>query len=197
MCYLDKEIVYIGSGALNRHKHCNSGTSHVYELNKLHFQGVIFDVKVQKFKTKKAALDNEIKLIKKHLPKFNTVFTPKHSNKQDYMNKCREFREVFVNFYNKSGDNNRSKMYELLDQFLKCHPLTTIESEGVLIRGRNYYIVRGCEKLAVLITNHRKIRSKVFIEFFKLLDKSLHKFYGTKISFRWFMQTDNSVIDFE
>ena len=44
LCYLEDEIVYIGSGKLNRHKHCNSGTSHVYALNKLRFEGVVFDV---------------------------------------------------------------------------------------------------------------------------------------------------------
>jgi len=37
LCYLEDEIVYVGSGKLNRHKHCNSGISHVYELNRLHF----------------------------------------------------------------------------------------------------------------------------------------------------------------
>ena len=95
LCYLEDEIVYVGSGKLSRYKHCNSGTSHVYELNKLHFEGVVFDVKVQKFKTRKTALNKEIELIKKHLPKFNKVYTPKHSDKVNYMEKCRKFREVF------------------------------------------------------------------------------------------------------
>ena len=196
LCYLDKEIVYIGSGALNRHRHCNSGVSHVYELNKLHFKGTVFDIKVQKYRNRKDALDKEKHLIQKHLPKFNTVFTPKHSNKHEYMNKCREFREVFTSYYEDSGNFNRYKIFELLDQFLKCHPLTTVEVEGVLLRGRNYYIVKGCEKLATLITNHRKINSNVFIMFLRLLDKSLEKFYNRKIVFRWFMKTDNSLIEF-
>ena len=33
----DDEYLYIGSGKSGRHKHCLSGTSHVYELNKMHF----------------------------------------------------------------------------------------------------------------------------------------------------------------
>ena len=37
ICKVDGEIVYIGSGKHGRHKHCTSGCSHVYELNKMHF----------------------------------------------------------------------------------------------------------------------------------------------------------------
>ena len=37
VCRVDGEIVYIGSGRHGRHKHCDSGCSHVYELNKIHF----------------------------------------------------------------------------------------------------------------------------------------------------------------
>ena len=44
MCKLNDEVLYVGQGASGRHKHCNSGSSHVYELNKLHFQGKTFDV---------------------------------------------------------------------------------------------------------------------------------------------------------
>ena len=37
ICKFEDSVVYIGSGSLNRHKHCASGTSHVYELNEIHF----------------------------------------------------------------------------------------------------------------------------------------------------------------
>ena len=30
-------VVYIGCGKRGRYKHCNSGISHVYELNQIHF----------------------------------------------------------------------------------------------------------------------------------------------------------------
>ncbi len=36
-CYHNDEIVYIGSGKNGRNKHCNSGISQNYDLNKLHF----------------------------------------------------------------------------------------------------------------------------------------------------------------
>ena len=40
ICKFENSVVYIGSGGLNRHKHCKSGISHVYELNEIHFQNV-------------------------------------------------------------------------------------------------------------------------------------------------------------
>ena len=48
VCKNGSEVVYIGEGRFGRHKHCNSGTSHVYELNKLHFDGVVLEVDVVK-----------------------------------------------------------------------------------------------------------------------------------------------------
>ena len=184
LCYLEDEIVYIGSGKLNRHKHCNSGISHVYELNKLHFEGVVFDVKVQKFKTRKTALNKEIELIKKHLPKFNKVYTPKHTDKVSYMEKCRKFREVFKSKCPAKGANDYEKMYELLDQFLKTHTLSTIEDEGVIFRGRDFYKSKGCAKLAHLLMNHRLTPTKYSIKFLSLLKEALEDFYEVEFEFK-------------
>lgn len=66
ICTLDKDVLYIGSGRINRHKHCNSGTSHVYGLNKLHFEGNIFDVNLKFFLTKEESLEEEKRLINQH-----------------------------------------------------------------------------------------------------------------------------------
>lgn len=41
---IDQDIVYIGKGKDYRYEHPYSGCSHVYEMNKLHFQGVDIDV---------------------------------------------------------------------------------------------------------------------------------------------------------
>ena len=35
ICKLGDEVLYVGHGKLGRHFHCNSGTSHVYELNEI------------------------------------------------------------------------------------------------------------------------------------------------------------------
>ena len=83
------EIVYIGSGANGRHKHCNSGCSHVYELNKMHFNGVVFDVSVKKFNSKSESLKHEKEMILKYKPRFNSVYLSKDRN-----NKCSQALEL-------------------------------------------------------------------------------------------------------
>lgn len=73
-CKLGGEIVYIGSGQKGRHRHCNSGTSHVYDLNKGHFRGVVFDIEVKLVDSKQEALDLEVRYIRKYKPKYNKNF---------------------------------------------------------------------------------------------------------------------------
>lgn len=70
---IDGEIVYIGSGARGREKHCNSGCSHVYEMNRLHFLGVEIKVTIiHHGLSKEESLSIEKELITKHQPKYNT-----------------------------------------------------------------------------------------------------------------------------
>lgn len=76
------ETVYIGSGALGREKHCASGCSHVYELNKYHFEGVHIEVSViKKGLTKEESLQIEKELIQKIRPRFNKVHLTKDNLK--------------------------------------------------------------------------------------------------------------------
>lgn len=195
LCYLEDEIVYIGSGKLNRHKHCNSGTSHVYELNKLHFEGVVFDVEVQKYKSRKIANEKEVELIKKHLPKYNTVYMPKHTSKGDQLEKYRNFRGIFKVKCLEQKVLDFTKMCNLLDEFLKSHSLEIIESEGVIFRGRGFYISKGCDKLSALIRNHRNQPSKPSTGFFNLLNESLNAFYGKTFYFKYMIGSD--IYDFD
>jgi hypothetical protein len=41
-----KDAIYVGHGADKRHNHVNSGTSHVYQLNRDHFNGINYNVEV-------------------------------------------------------------------------------------------------------------------------------------------------------
>ena len=76
VCKKNEVIIYVGEGRFGRHKHCTSGTSHVYALNKLHFEGVELDVEVVKvFKTKREAQEYEQHLIDKYLPVHNVKGT--------------------------------------------------------------------------------------------------------------------------
>ena len=43
MCKFQDDVLYIGSGKIGRHTHCDSGISNVYGLNRLHFGGVELD----------------------------------------------------------------------------------------------------------------------------------------------------------
>lgn len=74
VCKHNDEILYVGQGKAGRHKHCNSGTSHVYELNRLHFGGVNLDVEIvyQDCDVGKV-LKKEKDLIQSLKPKFNIV----------------------------------------------------------------------------------------------------------------------------
>lgn len=68
----DGDVLYIGQGKLGRHQHCDSGLSHVYGLNRLHFGKVKLKVEVvETFKTKAESEKREFELIKKFNPKFN------------------------------------------------------------------------------------------------------------------------------
>ena len=72
ICKYEDVVLYIGQGKLGRHTHCNSGLSHVYGLNRLHFGKVNFTVEVLSLhESQTEALEEERKLIYLHAPKFN------------------------------------------------------------------------------------------------------------------------------
>lgn len=72
--YSEGELVYIGRGSGNRKLHLNSGVSHVYEANKLHFLGKQVEIKIIK---DKLDLNDSKQLEKfeiiKNTPKWNVV----------------------------------------------------------------------------------------------------------------------------
>lgn len=95
---LNKNVVYIGSGVNGRHKHVNSGTSHVYELNKLHFQGVIFDIELLGTNySKEESLNIEKELIEKYQPKYNSVY--KDKARSFCANKQKDFYKKLSDYY--------------------------------------------------------------------------------------------------
>ena len=74
MCKFQDDVLYIGSGKIGRHKHCDSGTSNIYGLNRLHFGDVELGVSVVgTFKSQQESLEEEKRLIKLHKPKFNKI----------------------------------------------------------------------------------------------------------------------------
>lgn len=72
-CYNETELLYVGNGRVGRQLHCNSGVSHVYELNRDHFtKNNLKTTVVKTFNSKKDAVDFETLIIQKCLPKYNT-----------------------------------------------------------------------------------------------------------------------------
>lgn len=99
----DGVLYYIGSGVLNRWRHVNSGTSHSYTLNKMHFAGVVFDIEVDpKVYTKQESMREESRMIAFHSPLLNKVGNGRNTAtnkgnvyakfKKDYMRALSECR---------------------------------------------------------------------------------------------------------
>lgn len=78
VCKLNDEVLYVGQGYSGRHRHCTSGCSHVYELNKLHFNNISPTVEVVHIDGRKeSVLRMEKKLIKELKPKYNITYNEK------------------------------------------------------------------------------------------------------------------------
>lgn len=148
ICKLDGNIVYIGSGANGRHKHCNSGCSHVYGLNKLHFEGKVFDIQVKKFNDKQDSLNHEKDLILKHKPKYNSVYLSKERNIKG--TKSLELKALF----RKEVMRYFSKQQEIEDyckaflEFLHHHNIQAmIEKKELILHPKCYYKNNTSNKL--------------------------------------------------
>ena len=127
----DGNLLYIGSGRRTRHKHCNSGISHSYELNKMHFNGEFIGVEIIKDNlTKSESVEFEKTLILGLKPAFNKDYLCK-----DKFNMVREHARVpgdIVNYIrNDIDETNKSiriKWSRLLKEFFNKYPLGTLLS---------------------------------------------------------------------
>ena len=99
VCKQDGVVIYVGEGRFGRHKHCTSGTSHVYALNKLHFDGVEVDVEIVKvFKTKEEAQGYEQLLIDKYLPAHNIKGTTWFKKQQCDTMTVKHTKDSYINW---------------------------------------------------------------------------------------------------
>lgn len=72
------KIVYVGKGVKERCLHLNSGISHLYEANKLHFLGEQIDIKIElEGLTSEQALEEEKRLIIDWQPLWNGNDNPR------------------------------------------------------------------------------------------------------------------------
>lgn len=131
ICKLNDEVLYVGSGRTTRHKHCNSGTSHLYELNKLHFQGITFDMEVMEYDTKEEALMTEKFFIADLKPKLNTMFNPMNrmTGVITYITATKDYKDYFLRLRNKgliSVDQYRL-YYSLVAHLFKFYTIDLME----------------------------------------------------------------------
>ena len=144
-CYKGK-VVYVGSGANGRHKHCNSGVSHVFELNKIFFlEGVdSLDVQVVKnFSDRNEAYDYEEYLIKSIDPVFNKKYTTRShiSLKTGAMHMRAKFKLSFIKHIGvfKLNKEFSHKINDAIDHFMMVHDHQYLMENGLLFRHRNFY----------------------------------------------------------
>lgn len=129
MCKMDNEVIYIGSGKHGRHQHCTSGTSHVYELNKLHFSKCNVSVNVlQSNLSKEQSLRLEKELILQYLPRFNKVYKEKFRN---FAVDKKTIMDVFVkslieNGVKKSSEQHK-KYIQAISDFITFYGITSLQ----------------------------------------------------------------------
>ena len=132
-CYHKGELVYVGQGIKGRSKHCDSGCSHVYELNKLHFtgDGEPLKVVIVKISDSKAEVEN---IEKEHImclkPKLNTVFT----NNDKRQKRAR------------TGKDIKRSLLDFRDEIVPKHPTDRfVEKYNLLCE--DFYDFYGYEKI--------------------------------------------------
>ncbi len=152
ICKYNDEIVYIGEGALGRHNHCTSGTSHVFGLNELYFTGdrKLFGVSVKYYPTKEKASEVEKDLIKTHKPKFNrkgngcTSVTDRKLFKGLILDKLNTMRKT---------QTQKEKLSKCVEEFLEFHTDQMLREEGLLFRKRHVYEKCGLNQLSTIVNN--------------------------------------------
>jgi hypothetical protein len=154
----NSKVIYIGSGLVGRDAHVTSGCSHVYELNRLHFQGVVPDVEVVFRGSKEDTLHYEKGLIISYKPTFNK----KHNPNFNFNTKV-GLKERWVEYFSKlPTDVKRRQCLRALDAMLTEYGICGLTTgKGIYIkdicRSRTkipHYIMRMCYYATVPSQSH-------------------------------------------
>lgn len=132
-CYHKGELIYIGQGIRGRSTHCNSGCSHVYELNRLHFTGEepldVRVVKVSNDKTEVQEIEREAIMCLK--PKLNIVYTEKGKKRQKRA---------------QQGKNVKKEILDYRDEIVGKHPTDNfLEKYNALCE--DFFLFYGFDKI--------------------------------------------------
>lgn len=156
VCKKDGEIVYIGKGRKGRHKHCNSGVSHVFELNEIYFKegsSVLETEVVRYFKTDEEALAYEKELIVKHKPKLNKTYTG-NDVRGKVSKEARDLRNKLKDYITKSNTrhdrHNYKVYYDLVDEFISHFGYNFSQEGSLRIYGKEFYRKLGLKRITQL-----------------------------------------------
>lgn len=154
ICKHEDDVLYVGQGRLGRHTHCSSGCSHVYGLNRLHFGKVNFTVEVLSIhETQKEALEEELRLISLHTPKFNKVNNDINShyklNNLLYLNSACNTHLKFVDCREAFADNDYDEVDTITAQswnYVEHAKPFILKSLINILR----WILKGISKLVII-----------------------------------------------
>ena len=158
ICYVGDEVVYVGKGKRGRHKHCLSGTSHVYGLNELHFKTGCENMRTevfQNFSDEKKALEKEDMLIKKYRPKFNTIGV--EDSRMEKATTRSAFKRHFLNYVNclRTTEHKKKLLVICIDEFMSFHTHNMLLEDGLLLYGKGKYQSSGCVKFSQMVNNYK------------------------------------------
>lgn len=153
-CEYKDEVVYIGQGTKGRHKHCNTGISHVRELNRIYFiegEDKLCVKVIKELSDKGAALELEKSLIDYHRPKFNKVFNSSKNPMADYGD-LRAVKKQFNAYANESEINLASyeKYHDIVDEFLGYVSARDLKEGTILLYSNESYLKIGLKNMGKL-----------------------------------------------
>lgn len=127
--------MYVGEGKEGRYLHVNSGTSNVYEANRMHFQGIELDVEVITVQDKEASVELERELIKELRPAWNVNGTEFEENR-------RLLRKVFSDI----RTPRTTYLYRVLEYY---HPNLTWDNK-LTISTKDFNFPRGYNPVSLV-----------------------------------------------
>lgn len=145
-CKYKGEVVYIGQGARGRRRHCNSGCSHVYELNEIYFtegKDVLEVSVVQEFFDKEVAEKQEVVHIQKYRPKLNKVHNDS-SKRQAKVQESITLKRVLMSKYKEISSkkltaSDEDKYINLVNEFYNYFGFKAITDKSFILFSANHY----------------------------------------------------------
>ena len=174
-CRVNGELVYIGSGVEGRYKHCDSGLSHNYDLNKAHFDKncVVTTKVVKKFNNKEDSLTLEKELILRENPKYNRVFVNDH--RQDYAKQMKDFKKFVKDkvYLTKTLSHiGRKKCLDVLDEFCEAHGYSALCEKGFYLNSHHWYEKRDFKSMKKCVNTARKLSDNYATTILSILEEA-------------------------